>query len=113
MLLISSYFLTLLFLTIVIELVVAYLFGLRKKIEIITIIFINCITNPILNYLLLVNNYFFLFKTSLFIILFLEFIVILVEWKLLVFSLQEKSMKLLMLSLVMNFCSYTIGILFF
>jgi hypothetical protein len=110
--LISSYLLAL-FLTIVIELIAAFFFGFRKKIEIITIIFINLLTNPILNYFLLVNDYFSFFKSSLLIILLLEVVVVLVEWKLLVFALQEKPKKLLILSLVMNFCSYIVGVLFF
>lgn len=110
--LISSYLLAL-FLTIVIELAVAFFFGFRKKIEIIAIVFVNLLTNPILNYLLLVNNHFSFFKSSLLIILFLEAIVVLIEWKLLVFALQEKSKKLLALSLAMNFCSYIAGVLIF
>ena len=110
--LISSYLLAL-FLTIIIELIVAFFFGFRKKIDIIAIIFINLLTNPILNYLLLVNDYFSFFKSSLLIILFLEAIVVLLEWKLLVFALQGKSKNLLALSLVMNFCSYIVGVLFF
>ena len=110
--LISSYLLAL-FLTIIIELIVAFFFGFKKKIEIIAIVFINLLTNPILNYFLLVNDYFSFFKSSLLIILFLEVIVVLIEWKLLVFALQEKSKKLLVLSLAMNFCSYIAGVLIF
>ncbi|MDO8524705.1 MAG: hypothetical protein Q7R99_03680 [bacterium] len=110
--LISSYFLAL-FLTIVIELAVAFFFGFRKKIEIIAIIFINLFTNPILNYLLAVNDHFSFFKVNLLVILFLELLIVLAEWKLLVFSLQEKSKKLLALSVVMNFFSYIIGLLIF
>lgn len=110
--LISSYLLAL-FLTIVIELVIALFFGFRKKIEIIAIVFVNLLTNPILNYLLLVNNHFSFFKTNLLIILFLEFVVVLVEWKLLVYALQGKTKKLLLLSLLMNFCSYIAGVIIF
>ncbi len=110
--LISSSLLTL-FLTIVIELTVSFFFGFRKKIEITAIIFINLLTNPILNYFLLVNDHFSFFKINLLIILLLEIIVVLIEWKLLVFALQEKPKKLLTLSLVMNFCSFFIGVLIF
>jgi len=112
MTLISSYLLTL-FLTIIIELGVTFFFGFRKKLEIIMIVFVNIITNPILNYLLLVNYHFSFFKSSLLIILILEVIVVLVEWKLLFFALQEKSEKLLKLSFAMNFCSYIAGVLIF
>jgi hypothetical protein len=97
----------------VIELGVALFFGFRKKIEIIAIIFVNLLTNPILNYLLLVNNHFSFFKTDLLIILFLEFVVILVEWKLLLYIIQNKSSKIFKLSFVMNFCSYIVGVIIF
>ncbi len=110
--LISSYLLAL-FLTIVIELAVAFFFGFRKKIEIATIVFVNLLTNPILNYLLLVNYHFSFFKSSLLIIFLLEVAIVLIEWKLLVFALQEKPKKLLALSLTMNFCSYIAGVLIF
>jgi len=101
------------FLTIVIELVVALFFGLRKKVEIITIVFVNLLTNTILNYLLLANDQFSFFRMSLSVILFLELLVVLIEWRLLVYTLQEKSKKMLALSLVMNFCSYIAGVLIF
>ncbi len=110
--LISSYLLAL-FLTMVIELAIALFFGFRKKIEIIAIVFVNLLTNPILNYLLLVNDHFSFFKSNLLIILLLEAVVVLIEWKLLVFALQEKPKKLLALSLAMNFCSYFAGFLIF
>jgi len=110
--LISNYLIAL-FLTIVIELVIAFLFGYRKKLEILTIVFVNLLTNPILNYFLFVNDHFSFFKVNLIIILFLELVVVLAEWKLLVFALREKSNKLLILSFAMNFCSYIIGFFIF
>jgi hypothetical protein len=112
MALISNY-LPALFLTIAVELMVAFLFGFRKKLEITAIVFVNLLTNPILNYLLLVNDHFSFFKTNLLVILFLEFLVVLIEWKLLVFALQEKTNKLLILSFAMNSCSYMTGVLIF
>ena len=112
MLLINDYLLAL-FLTIAIELVVALFFGFRKKLEIVAIVFVNLLTNPVLNYLLLVNNHFSFFKITLVIILFLELLVVLAERKLLLYALQEKSNRILVLSFAMNFCSYIAGILIF
>lgn len=100
-------------LTIVIELAVALFFGFREKIEIITIIFVNLLTNPILNYFLWVNDYFSFFKSNLLLTLFLEVVVVFIEWRLFMFVLQEKSNKLLKLSFAMNFCSYVAGVLIF
>ncbi len=110
--LISSYLFAL-FLTIAIELVVAFLLDFKKKLEIVTIVFINSLTNPTLNYLLLVNDYFSFFDTNLLIILLLELMVVLIEWRLLFWVLREKTKKLLLLSLVMNFCSYIVGVIMF
>ena len=112
MLLINDYLLAL-FLTIAIELVVALFFGFRKKSEIVAIVFVNLLTNPVLNYLLLVNNHFSFFKITLVIILFLELLVVLAERKLLLYALQEKSNRILVLSFAMNFCSYIAGVLIF
>jgi hypothetical protein len=112
MLLINNYLFAL-FLTIAIELVVAFFFGFRKKSEIVAIVFVNLLTNPVLNYLLLVNNHFSFFKINLAITLFLELLVVLAEWKLLAYALQEKSKRILAMSFAMNFCSYIAGVLIF
>lgn len=113
MLLISSSLFLALFLTILIEVVLAFFFGFRKKIEIITIVFVNLFTNPALNYLLLINSRFSLFKNNLVLVLFLEILVVVVEWRLLVFAFKEEQKRLLVLSIIMNFCSYIVGVLFF
>jgi hypothetical protein len=112
MALISSLLYALL-LTIVIELLVACFFGYRKKLEIFSIICINLLTNPLLNYLFLINNHFSFMIINLFVIISLEVLVVLIEWKLLVYALHENSRKMFVLSLAMNFCSYIAGVLIF
>jgi len=113
MLLISS-LLSPLLLTIIIELVVALLFSYKKKVEIITVILINIITNPILNFSIFINLYFSFINTNLPIIaILLELLVVYVEWKLLFYALQEKPKKLLLLSFTMNLCSFLTGVLLF
>lgn len=113
MLINSGSYLVAILLTIAIEIVVAIFFGYRKKLEIATIIFINLITNPLLNYLLFINGYFGITQINTAAILFLEIVIVLVEWLLLKFVLQQNSKKLFALSLVMNFCSYIAGVLIF
>ena len=113
MLISSSNYLIALVLTTAIEVVVALFFGYRKKSEIATIILINLITNPLLNYLLFINNYFGTVQINTIIIIFLEIVVVFVEWRLLKFVLQQNSKKLFALSVVMNFCSYIAGVLIF
>lgn len=100
-------------LTILIEIVVAAFLGYKKKSEIIVVILINLITNPLLNYILFINGRFQIIQNTMMLTLVLEIIIVLVEWILLMFALQQNSKKLFVLSLTMNFCSYMVGILFF
>lgn len=109
---ISSYLLAFC-LTVAIELTVAYLFNFRKKLEIITIISVNLLTQPALNYLVFINNYFSFIKLNILIILLLELVVVLVEWKLMAYALPNKSKQLLILSFVMNLSSYISGLFIF
>jgi hypothetical protein len=110
--LISSYLVALL-LTILIEVFVALIFGYKCKKEILSVILLNLITQPVLNYFLLINSYFSLVSVTIQFILLLEIIVILVEWQLLVWTLQRKLKSLFVLSIVMNLASLTIGLSLF
>ena len=100
-------------LTIIIESAVAWLFGLRSRRELLTIVLINVITNPLLNYLIAVNNSFSLISQTNILIWCLEVIVVFTEWRLLVWVLRQNSKKMLLLSFVMNACSYGAGLLIF
>jgi hypothetical protein len=102
-----------LILTIIIESGIAWLFGLRSRRELLTIVLINVITNPLLNYLLAVNSYFHLISQTTALLLCLEITVVLVEWQLLVWVLRMNSKKMLLLSFVMNACSCGAGLLIF
>ncbi len=97
--------------TILIEISVAYFLGYRDKKYLITIISIDCITNPTLNYLFLFNTVVFLIPIHILLIVFLEILVVIVEWKLLVFILGEKSREMFKLSFLMNFLSCVMGML--
>lgn len=108
----GSYLIALL-LTIAIEVSVAISFGFRKKYEIATIIFINLITNPLLNYLLFINGHFQILTIKTAEIIYLEILVVFVEWFLLIFTLQQNKRKLFSLAFVMNFFSYISGYLIF
>ena len=102
-----------LLLTEVIEVSVALLLGFRSRREIAAVILVNLVTNPCLNYLLLLNRYLGLVPINLPIILALEAGVVLVEWGLLVYALHRNPMSLLRLSFAMNACSYLAGTLVF
>lgn len=106
---IISSFLLALSLTILIELIVAFFSGFRNRFEIAAIVCINMITNPLLNYLLLALGQFSNFKPGLLTVLLLELLVVVSEWKLLIFALQKDIGELFKLSIAMNFCSYMFG----
>jgi hypothetical protein len=107
----TSIFLLAFLLTVLVEISVAFLFGFKNKKAILAVVFINLITNPMLNYFLIINNYFSFVFISAVTLLVLEVIIVLVEWLLLVFVLRQSFKKLLVLSIAMNFCSYFVGVL--
>jgi len=100
-----------LLITILVESMVARLAGLRQRHESSAVVCINVITNPALNYFLWLNAYYRFVDMNLGIIYVLEALVVLVEWRLLVFTLRRDPKRMLALSLLMNFCSYAFGLL--
>jgi hypothetical protein len=106
-------YLAALILTIVIEVFVALAFGYRHKKEMIAVVLVNLITQPALNYFLLLNSFFSLITANIQFILLLEIVVILVEWWLLVYTLKRDVTRTFALSLVMNLTSFFLGLLLF
>jgi len=102
-----------LLLTEIVEIAVAFLLGYRRPREIIAVFLVNLVTNPSLNYLIFLNDYFGLIQERLPLILFLELAVVLIEWDLLVIALRGDKRSLLGLSFFMNTCSYLTGVLIF
>ena len=109
--LVSSYLLALLT-TILVEVSVAVLFGCKSK-EVLSIVLVNLITQPVLNYIVFLVDYFKLVYVDIQFVFFSEIIVILVEWRLLVFALERSPRRLFVLSLVMNLASFLVGLLLF
>jgi hypothetical protein len=101
--------LTALLYTEIIEVVVGFLLGFRDKKSILAIVFINLITNPILNYILWLNNYYSFLRINTKVIILFEIIIVFIEWRLLLFALRRNSGKLLILSILMNLCSFLLG----
>jgi hypothetical protein len=97
--------------TVLMELGVALLFGLRCKTELWGIVLINVVTNPLLNYFLAVNGYLHLFSHQGVLVLCLEVAVVLAEWRLLLWVLRQGATKMLALAVSMNACSYLAGLL--
>ncbi len=101
-----------LMMTILIETAIAYLIGFRKKTEIKAVAIVSIITYPILNMILLFYRTFFNASLLQIITIFMEFIVVAVEYLLLKYALGKKYpwWRLPFLSFVMNLGSYLFGL---
>lgn len=98
-----------LILTLIVELPIAALFGLRNKKALLSVFLINLITNPLANVLAaLMTISFYIFG-----FIFIEIIVILTEWRLLVYSNLGSKTKMFWLSVVMNVVSAIVGVVIF
>jgi len=100
-------------LTILIECAVVFLFGFREKNVFLAVAIINLITNPLLNYFILVVRSLNLFQVNIFVLLILELVVVLAEWRMLLYSVSGSSKELLILSFSMNMCSFLSGLVLF
>lgn len=99
-----------LILAIFIELLISILIGIRKRNDIITIIAVNTLTNPIVVFTAnVLNNYEFVLLYWIIVIL-MEVIVILIEGKLYEKTLNFKQISGLLLSFINNIISFSIGL---
>ena len=87
--------------------VVAAVLGYRKKTELLAVVAINLITNPVSNALEVFIHISFIE------LLVLEVFIVLWEWRMLVWTLDIDSKKLLTLSIVANLSSFVVGSLLF
>jgi membrane-bound ClpP family serine protease len=101
-----------LLLTIAIEGAVAFLLGFRKKQFFLAWTLINAITNPILNYLVLVLGFLGI-EVTLIRVFLLEIVVVIAEWRLLVYTFRNPSRRFLALSILANAASFLAGVLLF
>ena len=109
---IESYLLAL-FLTLVIELSVAYFLGYRNKKAIITVVCVNLISHPLFCYFLWINLTLDIIPINYFTMISLEVIITLLEAILLFYALKQKFLLMLNLSFAMNFTSFVIGLIIF
>ncbi len=106
----SNYVVALL-LSVVIEISVAYIMGFKKRKYFYAVAAINFVTNPVLNYfILLMSN---IMPINFFQIALLEIGVILIEWKLLLHMFDKPKDKFLLYSAVSNVISFIVGLLIF
>lgn len=94
--------------TIIIELLVALILKVKDKKDILNIILVNTMTNPLLVSLTVYITYNRLFNRTISIII-LEFLVVLIEGFTYKKVLKYKKINPFILSLILNFLSYFIG----
>lgn len=99
-------------LTIIIELGIALLLGIKEKKDILNLIVINCITNPILNYIMMVVVYLTSNNVIIYFLFFLfEIMVIDLEYRFYKKKLVFKKISLLLLSIMLNISSLILGLI--
>lgn len=95
--------------TLFIEIIISIFCGINEKNNLLYIILINLLTNPITELInLLIINSIFHYP----IILLIEILVIFIEFLLYKKFLKVKNINLLYLSIINNICSYVIGLIF-
>ena len=92
--------------TIVIECLAAFLLGYREKLLFGAIVIINFVTNPFLNFIILLLDYFQWMEIYLHTVLFMEVIIVFIEWIMLCYIFPYPKKQLFVLSFVMNLASY-------
>ena len=100
-----------LFSTTLIEVICSYLFKIRNKKDIINIILVNIMTNPLLVTILIYINIMFGLKYRNILVYPLEILVVLIEGLVYKKYLSYKKINPFVLSLVLNSLSYILGLL--
>lgn len=106
--------LTALIVTILIEETVVFLLGYRNKNTFLVVFLVNIITNPIANYILMINNIFHIIRPNISLVTILEVLIVYIEWKILEYALpNQENQSYLILSIIMNLASFLTGIILF
>ncbi len=91
-----------------IEIIVILLWGLKTRRAVLSVVLVNVITNPLLNY-----GLWFLSRGGMHVtyttILIAEIAIVLLEWLLLMALLNQPRLKLLLISFSMNACSFLVS----
>ena len=97
-----------LILTIIIELITSIIMGIKNKRELFIIILINICTNPIIVYISNIIAMVYNVTLYWFIILIMEIIVVIVEWKMIEIYMEIEKKRAFKISLINNIVSFGI-----
>lgn len=95
--------------TIIIELVVAIILGIRNKKDILNIVLVNIITNPLVAVIPVYFNFFYSLKMRNTVLIILEILTLIFEGYIYKKYLNYKKLNPFILSLILNCGSYFIG----
>jgi len=98
-----------LILTIIIEVIVGIIIGIREKKDILNVVLVNMITNPIVNVVPIVLNVYVSLKARSISIYTLEIITLFTEGLIYKKVLKYKKINYFLISLILNLSSYGIG----
>ena len=96
--------------TIIIECGIAFILGYRKK-DLLNVLLVNCLTNPIVSSVPVYFNYHYGLKSRNIVLLILEILTLFVEGFIYVKVLKRRKINGFLLSLILNLSSYLIGLL--
>lgn len=95
--------------TIIIELTIALIIGIRDKLDIINVILVNIITNPLVAIIPVYFNIFYSLKMRNIVLIILEILTLIFEGIIYKKYLNYKKLNPLIISFILNFSSYFIG----
>lgn len=96
--------------TLVVEVTIAFILKYRKK-DLINVILVNILTNPLLNSVVVTINFYYGLKARNISLYILEIIVVIVEGFIYQKYLERRKINGYILSLILNISSYVIGLL--
>ena len=96
--------------TIIIEVSIAFILRYRGK-DLINVLLVNVLTNPLLNSSVIAINYFYGLKARNICLYILEILVVLIEGFIYSKYLEKRKINGYLLSLILNIASYVIGLL--
>ena len=107
--LIPYYMIRSLLITLVVEILVAIVLKIKDKKDLLNILLVNLLTNPLLNAIIIYINVFYSIKARNISLIFLEIFIVFIEGFIYKKVLKYKKINCYLLSLILNFSSYILG----
>ena len=94
--------------TIVIEIIIAFILGYRKK-DLVNVLLVNVLTNPLLNSIIVAINYYYGLRYRNIALIILEILVVIIEGYIYQKYLYKRKLNGYLLSLILNLASFLLG----